>query len=377
MQNTVTRKLVIAALVTGLGIALIYLFQSGIGSSEPVRPDVTIAPEPDFPTDTSSSGTGTAATASSRSTNLYSDQNHSVSSLNTNESLKNAIDESILSGGHTNPDVTLPASAKQSDIKELELVWIEPGTFWMGSPDNERGRRNNEGPQTPVTLTYGYWLAKHETTWAQYNRVLARRSANRAAPNQPVSEISWSQATNFCHVLTTQERAAGRLPDGFVYRLPTEAEWENACRAGTSTRFSFGDGFDRETVDAYMWYERNEQHRPQLVGEKLPNQWGLYDMHGNVAEWCLGIINPSGIHMTNPIGEIGLPFPIHPLSTYVVGRGASSAGTWETGRSAFRHTLKDSHGIVYWGFRVALAPEVRVIAPGNAEWVNHTLRGQE
>jgi formylglycine-generating enzyme required for sulfatase activity len=125
----------------------------------------------------------------------------------------------------------------------------------------------------------------------------------------PVSSVSWLDATNYCAKLTQQELAAGRIPAGSAYRLPTEAEWEYAARAGTSTRFFFGD--DGSTLTNYAWFGPNAGLSVHPVGQKLPNPWGLYDTAGNVWEWCLDWYSnslPGGVQVdpkgppTNPIG---------------------------------------------------------------------------
>jgi formylglycine-generating enzyme required for sulfatase activity len=115
--------------------------------------------------------------------------------------------------------------------------------------------------------------------------------------NRPVETVSWNDATNYCSRLTQQERAAGQIAANSVYRLPTEAEWEYACRAWTSTRFSYGDDPGYTNLTNYAWYWNNSVGTSHPVGQKLPNPWGLYDMHGNVWEWCEDWIDtyPGGI----------------------------------------------------------------------------------
>ena len=127
------------------------------------------------------------------------------------------------------------------------MVFIPPGTFRMGSPTNEVDRYDWEGPQTAVTISRGFWMGKYEVTQGEYLAVMGSNpsyfTTNNGSDdlNRPVEQVSWYDATNYCAALTQRERAAGRIATNSVYRLPTEAEWEYACRGWTSTRFSYGD----------------------------------------------------------------------------------------------------------------------------------------
>ena len=164
------------------------------------------------------------------------------------------------------------------------FVWIPAGTFSMGSPETEAGRRSNETPRT-VTLSKGYWMSDHEVTQSEFGTVLGRPGAVVDGPNHPF-QSDWNDAVRYCEALTTRALAAGTLPEGFVYRLPTEAEWENACRAGTTTRYFWGNDPQWLEIGKYAWsmlYSGSSAHEVQL---KLPNPWGLYDMSGNLWEWC-------------------------------------------------------------------------------------------
>ena len=175
--------------------------------------------------------------------------------------------------------VTLPGGAT------MEMVWIPPGTFTMGSPSSESGRDDDEGPQHQVTITKGFYLGKYELTQEQWTSVMGTRpwsgkSYVRENASNPAVYISWNDVQAFIAKLNQAEGSE-------VYRLPTEAEWEVACRAGTTTRWSFGD--DESQLGEYAWYRDNawsvgEQYA-HAVGTKRPNPWGLYDMHGNVWEW--------------------------------------------------------------------------------------------
>ena len=249
------------------------------------------------------------------------------------------------------------APAKTPSLTPLELVWIPPGIFIMGSPDDEKGRRSNEGPQTQVTISRGFWMGKYEVTVAQYRTIQGNVSqliptATEDDLNRPVTEVSWQSATNFCFRLSQKEREAGGLPEGYVYRLPTEAEWEYACRAKTSTRFSFGDDPGYVLLGVYAWYGPNSEGTPQPVGKKQPNPWGLYDMYGNVSEWCLDDLGHySGVSVIDPVGMSG---------KFVATKGGSWKSDGASCRSAFRHSvdLRDV-GILNVGFRIALAPTLR------------------
>jgi formylglycine-generating enzyme required for sulfatase activity len=171
----------------------------------------------------------------------------------------------------------------------IEMVWIEPGTFMMGSLLSERDQDSDEGPQHQVTIRRGFWLGKYELTQAQWESVMGTRPWMEQAfsfmvgegLNHPAVYISWADLGVFVGELNEAE---GRE----IYRLPTEAEWEYACRAGTTTKWSFGD--DVSQLVEYAWYYNNAFDMGEMyahaVGTKLPNPWGLYDMHGNVWEWC-------------------------------------------------------------------------------------------
>ena len=113
----------------------------------------------------------------------------------------------------------------------IPFAWIPPGNFEMGSPLPEQARIPNEGPQTRIRLTYGFWAGIYEVTQAQFSELMGQNPAQFKNPNRPVESVLWSQAKDFCEILTRFERAAGRLPKGYVSRLPTEVEWEYAARA--------------------------------------------------------------------------------------------------------------------------------------------------
>jgi formylglycine-generating enzyme required for sulfatase activity len=189
-------------------------------------------------------------------------------------------------------------------VPPTNMVYVAPNAFVMGSPTNELHRQANEGPQTTVTLTRSYWIGKFEVTQGEYLSVTGTNPTYFSGDlNRPVSSVSWPDATNYCALLTARELAAGRIPFGTRFRLPTEAEWECAARAGTTTRFSYGDDADYLQIGDHAWYYGNADLTVHPVGQKLPNPWGLYDIEGNVWEWTQDWLGPlPGGSITDPQG---------------------------------------------------------------------------
>jgi formylglycine-generating enzyme required for sulfatase activity len=152
------------------------------------------------------------------------------------------------------------------------FCWCPPGSFKMGF----------EG--TPVTLSHGFWIGKNLVTQEQYRRVMGENPSGFVGDSLPVESVNRTQVTSYCAKLTTLERAAGRLPEGWEYRSPTEAQWEYAARAGTDTAYSWGD--NESQADEYVWHIGNSGFKTHPVGTKKPNPWGIYDTLGNTLEWC-------------------------------------------------------------------------------------------
>jgi formylglycine-generating enzyme required for sulfatase activity len=191
---------------------------------------------------------------------------------------------STLPAVNDSPSATTKPGAILANYLEMNLVYIPPGEFQMGSPESERGRQADEGPQHLVRLTKGFYLGATEVTQAQYERVCQANPSQFKGANLPVDSVTFAEAQDFCRRLTTLERAAGRLPLGEVYRLPTEAEWEYACRAGSTGAYASGD--DPKDLNEVAWFNQPASVGPHVVGARKPNAWGLYDMHGNAWEWC-------------------------------------------------------------------------------------------
>jgi formylglycine-generating enzyme required for sulfatase activity len=237
----------------------------------------------------------------------------------------------------------------QTNCIGMTFVLIPAGEFLMGSPDSDNEAGGDEKPQHPVRITEPFYLGTCEVTQAQYYRVMGTNPSNfkDASGMTPVERVSWEDAQEFCARLSglPDEQRARRQ-----YRLPTEAQWEYACRAGTAWRFSFGESV--ADLSAYAWYADNSASRTHPVGQKKPNAWGLYDMHGNVWEWCQDS-HDSGYYRLfksepaiDPSGPSG-------ASNRVI-RGGCYPGSGAECRSANRDASVPGNRSSYYGFRLAL-----------------------
>jgi len=240
-----------------------------------------------------------------------------------------------------------PARGEAWTLPELEMkmVWIKDGTFIMGSPMLEGGRDNDE-QQHEVTLTKGYWMGQCEVTQAEYKGVRGANQSRFRGANLPVEKVTWDEAVAFCRELTELGREAGSLPEGYVYRLPTEAEWEYACRAGTTGPYADGQ------LAELGWYGGNSGSQTHEVGQKRANAWGLYDMHGNVYEWCRDLYGKRE-YRRGPVRD--------PLArANGTGRRVLRGGSWYSPtyacRSADRRWNLPMERYPYYGFRAVLAP---------------------
>jgi len=180
----------------------------------------------------------------------------------------------------------------------MEFVLITAGKFMMGSPSVDQDRYDDEGPAHEVIIKNPFYMGKYPVTQKQWEKVMGSNPSKFRGEDRPVESVSWNGVQEFIKKLNEKE-SAGK------YRLPSESEWEYACRAGTTTRYSFGD--DESKLDDYAWYSENSGYETHPVGQKKPNFWGLYDMHGNVWEWCKDNWhkNYDGAPSDGSAGEVG------------------------------------------------------------------------
>jgi hypothetical protein len=221
--------------------------------------------------------------------------------------------------------------------------WIPPGTFLMGSPATEIGRDPDENEHR-VTLSKGFWMSDHEVTQFEFEQVMGRNPSNWTGTNRPVERVTYEDALSYCSKLTKRERGIGRITQQEEYRLPTESEWEYAVRAGTSG-IRYGD------LDSIAWYDGNSQNETHIVKSNQPNAWGIYDMLGNVWEWCSDWYGDYPLEpSTDPQGP---PKWVLPGTRRVI-RGGSIFFGPEVCRSAYRDWLEYSAPNDDVGFRVIL-----------------------
>ena len=219
----------------------------------------------------------------------------------------------------------------------LDLVWIPAGEFLMGSPMIGRNHDEREIPQHKVRITRGFWMGKYEVTQAQWKTVMGNNPSQFKKNQNPVEMVSWNDSQDFLKKLS--QKAGG------TFRLPTEAEWEYACRAGSTTEYCFGD--DESRLGDYAWYFTNSGSKPYSVGRKKPNAWGLYDMHGNIWEWCEDYYDEC-FYSKSPVEN--------PCNTGTEGDRVLRGGVWGGGadlcRSAARAPFNPAYTLHFIGFRV-------------------------
>jgi len=237
----------------------------------------------------------------------------------------------------TKPDQIPP---KKTNGFGMEFVYIQPGTFMMGSPKDENGRDSNE-IHHQVTLTKGFYMQSTQVTQKQWKALNGGNNPSKFKKfeDSPVERVSWNQVQDFIKRLNNEEKSD-------KYRLPTEAEWEYACRAGSSTLYCFGN--DKNMLKEYAWHDKNSDSGSHPVGRLNPNAWELYDMHGNVWEWCFG----RGDYPTSPVIESNIPM----TDSIPVLRGGSWYHNEYCCRSANRKKGSPESSYSYYGFRIVLLP---------------------
>ena len=248
------------------------------------------------------------------------------------------------------------------EVAGIKLCWCPPGRFRMGSPPDEPERKSDEA-QVDVTLTRGFWMGKYEVTQGEWKRVAGRlpgelTAAGGQGDDLPVYNVNYAEAEGFCRELTELGRKSGDLLSGWEFRLPTEAQWEYACRAGTTTATSFGDKLSSKQANFQGKPYNGAEEGPSLkhatrVGSYPANAWGLHDMHGNVVEWCRDWYHAK------------LPGGIDPDLSAVKGtmnrdgtfsrcrRGSAWTDDGWASRSAFRQRFEPERRYDHIGFRAA------------------------
>lgn len=242
-----------------------------------------------------------------------------------------------------------PVQRKAAILKLFasEFVTVTPGvgkfpeSFQMGS---EKGGRETEKPAHKVTLKTPFAIAKYEATQELYHAVMGKNPSKWKGPRNAIEMVSWQECNDFCAAVTKEMRTQKLLADDESVRLPSEAEWEYVCRAGTTTDYSFGNKLEELTL--YSWYKANSKGHDPPVGKKLPNPWGLYDMHGYNWEWVADTWAPT--YQGAPTD--GSARQDAEAKDRVV-RGGSWADPSDSARSAFRHHLPATARVDTVGFR--------------------------
>jgi len=215
----------------------------------------------------------------------------------------------------------------------MELIWCPPGSFIRGA--------NNE--KHFVILTKGFYLGKYEVTQEEHKKIMGNNPSNFKGAKLPVEMVSWNDAVAFCETLNAKER----IPQNWKFTLPSDAEWEYACRAGTTTLYSWGNSINASLTN----YNGSGLNKTVVVGSYQPNRWGFFDLHGNVGEWCIDLFKqnlPLDIQLDPVV------FPVNGLNR--VGRGGAWNSPENILRSGNRTRALKSNRHFYRGFRLCLAP---------------------
>jgi len=233
-----------------------------------------------------------------------------------------------------------------ADALPLEMLWVENGTFLMGSPPTEEGRSTTLEERFQLTLTDGFWLGKYPVTQSQWQYVMDSNQSHfqEGGTNRPVENVDWSDSLAFCESLNLRFR--DELPAQYRFSLPTEGHWEYACRAGTTTPHY--NGTTEKELGEIAWYSKNSNNSTQPVGQKKPNAWGFHDMLGNVGEWCYDALAYYPQQSTsNWYGTED------PLARMVRGCGYAETESYDV-RAADRSYIEPHIRRPWFGFRLCL-----------------------
>ncbi len=258
----------------------------------------------------------------------------------------------IATGGCKKSDQQSARSSKELSLDcgsgvSMKLTPIPAGSFMMGSPTGEIKRGSDEGPQHRVKISRPYYMGTYEVTQAQYQAVMGASPSKLNGSNNPVEYVSWYDAVAFCRSLSAKT--------GRKVRLPTEAQWEYACRAGTTTPFSTGQTISADQANYVGWETYGNgrtgvnRNKTTPVGSFPPNAFGLYDMHGNVWEWCSDFYGENYYANANPVDPKGPN-----TGEYRVLRGGSWIDHPRNCRSANRSVISPDFRIYFRGFRVSV-----------------------
>ena len=217
----------------------------------------------------------------------------------------------------------------------VNLVAIDPGRF-IRVTDTQQN----------ITISQKFWIGTHEITQSKFEAVMGSNPSFFKGENLPVEKVSFDQAVEFCKALTIKDLGEGRIRQNMIYRLPSEAEWEFACLGGANSPFSFGEV---SQANDYAWSAENAADKTQSVGQKQPNAWGLYDMHGNVWEWVLDWFapHPKDHQLIDPVGP--------PSGEHRVFKGGGWYHEAKFSRANSRFMMAPDMGINFVGFRVVLS----------------------
>ncbi len=289
---------------------------------------------------------------------------------NTEEPLLRWANEQLINSGESaaiaeflidNLRIANPRNEKRVSANGLVLVEIMAGSFIMGNVNDADGEPD-EKPETKVEITYPFWIGKFEVTQGEYEALRANHASLHENPSvfnmhkkdgdsrRPVDNITWEQAIAYCNALTQDEKT--RIPPGYEFRLPTEAEWEYACRARTSSPYSFGNS----ELKLYAWFPGNSGNKSHTVGSRLPNPWGIYDMHGNVMEWCYDWYLPE-----LPGGTVRDFVQFRNTGVRCIRGGSWFSKTSSYLRSSDRYGLGPKEKGWAYGFRVVLGPTIQFL----------------